>query len=751
MKTAPIFLLAAMTALLIGCGGGGGGSDTQATGESSTSATGGANSSASVVTAAYNYNSDGTAVRTLNNEAVNTYTAMQTLLDSLKSDEAAFGIQFDRFGIDILQHLSTTDTLPSFAPRGSNKSLSVSVKEGMIDYENYLLNGDANGDYRVDSKDLDVLKSALFNSDSAYDTNGDGVMDIKDLIYTCARLNTEIAYFDFYTSSGEKLPLSTRSIHEGKSVAYSGSETTVMVVAKDQNKASGFEDTLSDIADVWYRKSGWVYSDSTLLYETPATASPLRIASSVMVRDTVRAVTNMDVSPYLTGWHLSVSYVETGTFDGFGETGIDQFSMFLTEAKTKIDSHFIKSTMGSPGNVAQTLTQYLYHIGSTNGKTNEVKAHNLSYADAYTRDGDTVTIKRVVHAASVLYESAADQILTGEVTADVTLNGEITLDRIGPSPKEDTFKGSVSGNSVEVKNIPLGEYTATMNTSCQCPLTLGNIIFDSPTAKANFTLSDASVKGTISIDVVDASDVPLENKRVTIEQDACADQGVDGNSLLMSEEVDTNDLGEAVFENMPFGDYKVSVDGTYVKTIHVCASGTEKIVLSPLWRLRINYVFPDLGSGTVTYKNFTLDCSNPLTGNDASSDAIVIGNIGYREIPTCAWVDDDQLDIRTMKKASLSYSGIIQADPYLGSDMTIATEGIVFEAYIPSIEWQIESIIWEGSYGHGPVNGCFGNFASDTLANIKAGKKSEWSSMSKGDGASYCDFTLEPCQNEKCE
>ncbi len=724
MKTLHLSLITATIALLIGCGGGGSSDSTNTSGSTSSSS----------VTASYDYNSDGTAVRSLNNEAVNTYVQTAQLLESLKTDETAFNTQIDRFISEMLQNMTSQDDMLSYAPRGSNKSMNVTVTDGVVDYSAYLLDGDANGDYSVDWKDIELLKSALFGSSNAYDMNSDGNTDIKDLIYTCARINTEIASFDFYTTSGEKLSLATRSINEAKSVAYTGGESTVMVVAKDANGASGFTAGLSDSDEVWYKKSGWVYSDSELIYESnPATAPSLRIAASVMVRESVRAVTNMEVSPYLTGWHFSVSFVETGGFDGFGETGIDQFAMFLTEAKGKIDSHFMKSTMGHPGSVAQTQTEYVYHIGSTGGEQNEVNADNLSYASAYTLDGDTVTIKRIVHAASVLYESAPTNTLKGKVNADVTLNGEITFDRIGPSPQEDTFEGTVNGNDVEIKNIPLGEYTATMKTSCECPLTLGSFIYDTPTSQANFNLSDSAVKGTITIDVVNPSDEPLSGKYVTIEADSCLDQGTGGSSFLLGGEMATDDLGEAVFEDMAFGDYRVSVDGKYMKTIHVCTDSREKVVLSDTWYLKYSASSPSFGSGTMIVKNFTYKCE------DAHADPY------YGK--TCSEVDTYTPD------TSITYSGSFTRDPNL-TPLYIFEHGLQLSVLYPYIDG--ERVDWQGGVdlnvltgeNYATGDGCLGVWADSYSQNLESG--TAFNIAISGNGAS-CNLEFKPCTQELCQ
>lgn len=721
MKTILLFFLVLTTALFIGCGGGGGSSSTTTSSSSSSSA---------IVTPEYEYAKDTTSLRELNNSAVNQYKDIENQLKNL-TKQSEYNAVLDKFITDILSGTASADKVLSYAPRGGDRSLSVAVSKGKIDYSNYRLNGDVNGDYSVDTKDISLIKTALFNSDDAYDSNGDGKLDITDLIYTLARLNSEIAYFDFYDSNYQKLPINRRTVNEPKIVSYDGNLSEVIVVAKDSNGASAFSDTLSDIDEVWYKKSGWKYSDSTLIDESnPSNAPSLRVASSVMIRNAVRSVTWIEPEPYLTGWHFSVHYVETGGFDGFGQEGINQFSMFLTQGKDKIDSHFRKSNMGNAGKVFEDKSQYIYHIGSHNGKTNEVKADDLTYADAYTLDGEHVTIKRVVHAASVLYESEADKTLKGKINTSATLKGEITLDRIGPSPKEESFKGEVNSNEVEVKNIPLGEYKSKMTTACQCPLELGNILFDSPAAQANYSIDDSKVKVKLTINVVDSSDIPQENRTVEIEQEDCLNQGSGTSSLIFSENMETNDLGEATFEDVDIGDYKVKVDGKYIKTVHFCESSEERVVLDPKWYLKISINALDpFGSGSMTLKNFSYKC-------DGTSNGI------YGKI--CTSVYNDSSDVQT------SYSGTVVKDSAL-QPFFIYEKGLEASFKFSTTDTQSHVMIntFTGASG---FNGsaCYAPW-KEVYSNNLANGKAFTIVITGADTAGTCNLDFKPCTKELCQ
>jgi hypothetical protein len=167
---------------------------------------------------------------------------------------------------------------------------------------------------------------------------------------------------------------------------------------------------------------------------------------------------------------------------------------------------------------------------------------------------------------------------------------------------------------------------------------------------------------------------------------------------------------------------------------------------STLWRLHVNFVIPSLMSGTVTYKNFTLDCDDPIENDPFFGDVCAY-------LSTSDYTDVRMWDSGKPSLAEASYGGSLAVDSDL-EPLMIYSKGVVFNALNTSqsgeVLPQVGSQVWEYHYNHGPIDSCFGNFAADTLSNIKAGKKSEWSSMSKGDGYAYCDFVLEPCKDENC-
>ncbi len=732
----------------------------------------------------YNYNFDGSAVEVLNPETVNSYVEVENTLASLRTDRTRYLAYLHFFETALHQDESDTalktsrsggTLVPSYAPVGENQKLIVTVINHTIDYSAYTLTGDLNGDNLTDLRDMEMLNDALYNlsTDPMYDLNRDGSVDLKDAIYLSARLLTEISYFDFYTTSGEKLPIATRSVDDPKQVAYNGTASQVMVVAKDGNMASSFESGLSDLDTVWYNKTALTDTHQLTLeyeYATDSNGSQTRAAAVQSRADTVfvqgdviqRAlayVSQFRPSPYLCGWNLSVDYSYRKSYIHpteptllEGDEGIEGFDGYFNDALSYITPHFRDADMGNSGEVIlHNKLHYIYTIGAKVGVTNEVSAIGISYKDmTQAEDGSKITRRYFVRAASVLYLSEADQTLTGKVAE--AFKGTITLHRRGPTPQTEDFDVTVKGdNSFLIDTLPFGEYDTVATTECGCRKPLP----DTFTFKQSYSFIDISDPNAVfenqptylNLTVLDKDNEKVKNKTVTLTASECAAEPY-------SESLVTDDNGNVQFDDLMPGRYNVIIDGKTVDEIDVCQNTVDAVTLPDnLWRLHITYVLPGIGSGTVTYKNFTLDCNDPLTGDRQSPDALVANSSGFREVPTCAYVNDDHLDMRTDEFADVAYSGGLAEDPDLGSDMTIATEGVVFEGYFTAgpMEEQVGSILWEGYYAHGPYDSCFGNFAANTLADINAGRKTEWSSMSKGDGWTYCDFVLEPCQDENCD
>jgi len=712
MKTIVTLFLVAFMALFIGCGGGGGsGSSEQTTPD---------DEHTPVVTASYNYNSDGSAARTLDNEYVNTYTAIEQKLKTLKNDKASFTQELNIFISQVLEGATSNDKVPSFAPRGDSKSLIVAVKDSKIDYTSYTLKGDVNSDNSVDFDDIDELVDALFSSSqtSIYDVNNDGSVDIKDIIEMAARLNTHIAYFDFYTTSGQKLDIAARSVSDTKIVDYSGSETQVMVVAKDENMASSFESTLSDIDDVWYKQSGWEYQGMTEIANT-------RASKVALVNSAIDEALNITPSPYLVGWHFSVDYVETGSFADLDEYGLTGMDFYFNKAKDKIDFYFRKADMDIAPRSYLSKVRFLYHVGSTHGKQNEVSGKRVGFKQHYSKNGETINIRQYAGAFSVLYESLADKTLTGTITKEPKLNGTITLHRTGPD-KEDDFKGTVTDNQIEVKNLPFGEFTSKVEDACLCSYDGKNTVFDE--GKTNLSFELDSTKANVVLTIVDSSDNPLKDKVVELKAKECLKQANEGSSPFFDSISDGN--GKVYWSNVLIGDYEVYVDNKKIKDIHFCENYNDKIVLNPLWKFHATYASP-LGGGSMTVKRFPIDIDKideTLPNTQGVPAFIVFVGNDYQSYP---------------EKTTISYSGLAY-DPDL-SPLLVASDGVDWHALLyvgGSQPYQIGSISGSSDLP------CSGVLPADFESKVRAGESASWTAGKYG---YTCTFLFEPCQNEACD
>jgi len=708
MKTATTLILVISIVLFIGCGGGGSSSSI----ESSTP-----DNDLVSVTSSYNYNSDGSAARTLNNDYVNTYESIEQKLNTLKNNKTAFTQELDIFITQMLQNATSDDKLPSFAPRGNSKSLNVEVKDSKIDYSAYKLIGDINLDNSVDFSDIDELKNALFSQSQAsmYDVNSDANVNVKDIIELAARLNTHIAFFDFYTTLGEKLDIATRAVSDVKIITYTGGETSIMVVAKDENMASSFENTLSDLADVWYKKSGWVYQSTSEITQQ-------RASKVSMVTEAIDEALNITPSPYLLGWHFSVDYLETGYFSELDELGLFGMEFYLNKAKDQIDQYFRKADMDHPAKTHLSKTHYLYHIGSTNGEQNEVSGSRKSFKHSFKLDGQQVLIRQYAGAFSVLYESTADKTLSGKVTKEPKLNGKITLKRVGPHNEGD-FEGTIKDNDIDVKNLPYGEFSSEIEDACTCTYTGKNFVFDA--GKSSLSLDIDNAKADVELLIVDTSDKPLKDKEVELKAKECIS---DAKSIGKKR---SDSSGKVLFSSINIGDYEVFVDGKKAKDIHFCENHNDTIVLNPLWKFHTTFSSSFPGGGSMTIKKFPIDIDK-INDHSYSAFIVFVGN-DYQSYP---------------EGTTISYSGLAYDDGL--SPLLVSADGVDWAALKvipnnPPIIYQIGSI----SGTSGAVSGldCPGALPSSFESKVKAGEPISWTSAGYENS---CTFLFEPCQNEEC-
>jgi len=737
--------------LFVACGGGGNGktttSDNNSTSSSQTEIIPLADNSN--VTPLYDYNQDKTAIRTLDNSQVNHYEEVEIALEKLKSqqNQDQFNAEIDKFVSEILTFNRPIDNIPSYAPRGANRSLLVEVKNGQIDYSSYQLKGDVNGDFQVNFKDIELLKTALFesNNETQYDTNDDGQIDIKDVIYATARLNSEIAYFDFYDKQKQRLDIPIHTIKESKTVTYNGNKSSILVVAKDENGASGYTDGgLSDSSLEWYKKDGWQLDNT----ESSSKSNIIKKSANEMIINSSREVVNIEPDPYLIGWHFSLKYITIGGLDAFDseQYGIESWRWFFEgEIEPKIKSHFRKTKMNHPITKMFTPMQYIYWVGSQKGKTNEVKAKDFTFKYNYKLDGTRVTLKRIVEATTILFESKADKTFKAVINVPDIIDGKATLKRVGPTPKEESFEGEVKENKIEVNQVPFGAYDIEVETKCGCKIELEKAkVFEEDETTFNLFLAEEKLKAQLlTLIVEDNHGKPLTNKDVKLEAKECLDQGEGENNAYISQSGTTDHVGQVDFEDILIGEYRVIVDGKYIQDIQFCGDDTQIIKLDPLWQLKVN-MHDECFAGAVTIKKFSLDCQNGIRHDQ-------LGTL-------CADITDG-VDRRTNNTdVSISYTGDLIASQNLGNGLEFYDSGITITGELNdycdggseagsymSSGWVV--MAFPGSTQQGMAT-CNGALPTQALQSINNNKKYSWSNSNHG---LTCSFTLEPCKDDECK
>lgn len=178
----------------------------------------------------FDYDADFASVQTLNNYVVNSYQDIATQLASILDDKDSSIAYLKIFEASLLSHSfgktivklepKSEMKVPSNAPIGEQRSMIIKPQSGELNYSAYTLKGDLNGDSIVDLNDLNVLNDAIVDDYYAdvYDVNNDQKVDLKDVVFVTARLLTEIKYYNFYTTDGEKLNTPTRDVTMPKKI-----------------------------------------------------------------------------------------------------------------------------------------------------------------------------------------------------------------------------------------------------------------------------------------------------------------------------------------------------------------------------------------------------------------------------------------------------------------------------------------------------------------------------------------------------
>ncbi len=534
----------------------------------------------------YEYNKDGSATQELAPLYVNKYKDVQKTLDTLVDDKEKFENQYEWYVGDLISTQRAIDKHPSYAPRGDDKSLIVTVKDGQIDYSSYQLKGDIDENGEVDFEDEQLLKEALLGSDDKYDINGDGIVDIKDTIDLLARLGTEIKTFDFYTIDGAKLDIASREFSDARSFSYGGTENTIMVVAKDANGVSGFTSGLSDIGTLWYVGISTQKQQRLMQKEEGLEATnPDRIK---FVKEALKAI-EQEPNPYLLGWQIVIKFTTLDNayleLDANGILDMDTF--FFQPMEDKIDSHF-EINMGET-KLPRTLQKdkYFFKRGiNLDGVTVQVKAYRGVVKQKYKVNGEPIISKSTAYANSVIFSSKPNKTLSGFIKEDGELikdKGKIKAHRIGPTPKEEDYKDGLEHAEYKLENIPFGAYKLEYERACGCTETIDNeFIFSKNRAYVDedFNIDKKEVK--VKLTVRDKEQNLLKGENVKIKSGECLDE----KKIFL----DTSDnAGKVSFDEVPIGKYKVYVDDVESGTIDFCKEFDGEAMGEQLWDIDAKY------------------------------------------------------------------------------------------------------------------------------------------------------------------
>ena len=551
-------------------------------GDSSTSSTG------NVIVLEYAYNADGASVRSLSASSVNQYEVVQEALALNREDERESNSILAAYIGDLFSETELSDEMPSYAPRGDLKSMIVPVVNAKVDYTSYILTADIDNNHIIDGEDVDLLVEALVKNyvGDEYDVNRDGVIDTRDLVYLLARLNSEIFTFDFYTTSGVKIGIETRSTDDAYSVGYSGDETEVMVVAKDRNGASGFVTGLSDLEDVWYKHSGWVRQAQ------PASQAGIRRVVNRMGDLYERVDEVVATSPYLVGEEVAWEYIsplfpEVEVNEHFLDDAI--FDTAIDDVETSINNHFTRTNMDHPVVKTRTKDEYIYKIGARVGEVYSDFGMDTEIERYVDENGGVVEFLIGYTGTQKFYYSKADKILAGSIVArnpSLDIKGTVFIERIGPDPEALEFSPVPIGENelFLFDDVPFGAYVVDYLDTCLCHQELdSDFVFEDENVDMEYTLE--SKKVSVILTLLDGNNQPVANEAISLLAKECVSSENDEKSFSKTSDSD----GKVVFENVPIGDYTVFVASAENSAINVCDTYSGTLYNETLWTIDITY------------------------------------------------------------------------------------------------------------------------------------------------------------------
>lgn len=518
---------------------------------------------------------------------VNKYNDIQNTLLSQKANQSDFNLTIDMYMDELLYVHKPVDKIPSYAPRGELRSKIFDVKNGGIDYSSYILEGDFNNDGLIDFKDIDLLKEELYKNvnssafDEKYDLDKDGKLDIKDLLTLTSRLLTNISYFDFYDVNGKKLDIATKEYSDPKNISYNGSETKIMVVAKDMNKASSYTDTLSDINSVWYKQST---TKSRGYFNDKKEFGDRQAAINYVNKNLQKYV---DISPaYVTGFRYNAKLFSS--IDGMDFIDFSTSSGTIESIAKDIENHF-PTKLGFKYKKSITSKQVIFHIGNLEDKKHTGVNALRGILKITTKVGNETITKLVsLHVGSVTFYSTNETIKANvKDTSGNGAKGTLSLNRYGPLPKEQTFTKEATGDFIFTDGA-FGGYTFSFANECGCEVPLEpskkDIVVDSD---KNLNLQITKMQKDISVKLTykDSEGKPIKNKKVTVsETSKCRSKGHVPGTMVKT----TDDNGVVSFTNN-FTSGEFLIDGT---SYNFCEDTDKSMSGDSLWDVEFTYSGP---------------------------------------------------------------------------------------------------------------------------------------------------------------
>jgi len=706
---------------------------------------------------AYNFNDDGTALLSIEQLILNQWE-VPFPQDAFNAADKEGKRKF--YEAYIASAITQSESLlPIYAPQGDAGDFSVDVNNGVIDFTNYKLPADIDGDGQVTlDEDATLLIDALVDNvqGSVYDVNSDNVVDNRDLLYLVARLLTQVDSFHFYTTDGKELGVKAKLWDDSHVVdlsALSDTPQQVRIIVRDINGASSVKDEPSITQDEWHSGSTLVKSPK-LSRDTNTSCS---IESSILENLFPPAE-----SKYVIGFQGSVKHVMGETVNGEAISQSDISNCFnqivLEYFNSDIHKYFVPYNMNESANWAMggvTVVvrdgfnydvDLLRNISAFNAYSKdipaEVHARNVSIKNSYTKGDKIIYTYSMVHIEAVYQESDAKYPLKGKITREATDPyddcGSVTLNRVGPGPASHTdSKTSTELEGMDASyefedNLAMGHHSAILTWEEGSTYELDeNYMFIKDEKSYDFAIpmKYTAIKGK----VLDANDEPVEGVNLSLIS-TCP--GGPPRQFSTSKDDGSYEFGEVYI-----GEYNIQIENETKAVVAQVGRDVDKdIKTESLWKFHVSVSNP-YGSGTMSVKKFPINTKRFKMEN------------GYAPGSWIASVYDSS-EAEISFTGSLYYHGDlfpleINYEPLDMNNADVKDYYLHFNAMqdIPGVPTSENMWVMSGSEVKTFTTTADGRIKDDFEAKVLSETKMEW--RATGEDTVYI-FTLEPCKNSEC-